>query len=70
MSNLWINFMKKDEYNPPHNYDGGISFVIYTSIPEEIINKNKNFKSRGAGPGSIRFLYGEYNNSYKIEINF
>ena len=47
-----------------------ISFVIYTAVPNEIINENKNFTGRGFGPGTISFFYGEHNSAYKTEINF
>ena len=70
LQNLWINFMKKGEFNPPHYHDGDISFVIYTAVPNEIINENKNFTGRGFGPGTISFFYGEHNSAYKTEINF
>ena len=32
--------MKKVEFNPIHTHGGHISFVIYTSVTEEIINEN------------------------------
>ncbi len=59
LSNLWINFMKKGEYNPPHNHDGAYSFVLYLQVPEELEKEDKSFKGRGAGPGCVTFMYGE-----------
>ncbi len=70
LNNLWINFMKKGEFNPPHHHDGDISFVIYTSVPKEIISEHREFKGRGPGPGTIQFIYGEYSEAYKTELNF
>ena len=29
LSALWINYQKKNEFNPPHDHDGKLSFVIY-----------------------------------------
>ena len=33
---LWINYQKANEFNPPHDHDGKLSFVIYLKIPEEL----------------------------------
>ena len=59
LNNLWINFMQKGEYNQPHSHGGDLSFVIYASMPNELVEENKNFLGTGAGPGSISFFYGE-----------
>ena len=48
LDKLWINFMKKGEFNPVHDHSGNISFVIYTSVPKEILMENKNFKGKGS----------------------
>ena len=69
LENLWINFMKKGEFNPIHTHGGHISFVIYTSVPEEIKNENHKFKGNGAGPGSINFIHGE-TSEYRSEHSF
>ena len=29
LSSLWINYQKPNEFNPPHDHDGRVSFVIY-----------------------------------------
>lgn len=59
LSSLWINFMKKGEYNPPHNHNGAFSFVLYLQVPTELDKEDKNFKGRGTGPGCVTFMYGE-----------
>ena len=59
LSNLWINFMKKGEFNPPHGHDGSFSFVLYLQVPKELEEENKKFKGQGTGPGIISFMYGE-----------
>jgi hypothetical protein len=59
LATLWINFMKKGEYNPPHNHSGDFSFVLYLQVPEELEEEDKNFKGQGTGPGTISFMYGE-----------
>ena len=34
--NTWINFQKRFEYNPIHNHDGDLVFVIWLQIPYSI----------------------------------
>ena len=58
--NLWINFMKKGEYNPEHTHDEDISFVLYLKIPEILKEENKFVSSSSClKPGAIEFCYGE-----------
>lgn len=57
---LWINYQKSFEYNPPHNHDGDISFVIYLQVPEELLKENKETKGvhNNPGPGMMNFDLG------------
>jgi len=54
---LWINFMQKNEFNPPHVHSGAFSFVIYLEVPKDI--KNEKLIGTAGDPGSICFLYGQ-----------
>ena len=36
MSAMWINYQKENEFNPPHDHDGKLSFVIYLKIHEKL----------------------------------
>ena len=56
---LWCNFQRQYEFNPPHDHDGKLSFVIYLSIPEPLRKENEAYKGKSAGPGGIQFMYGE-----------
>ena len=56
---MWINYMKKNEFNPPHDHSDTLSFVIYLTIPEEIKKEQEEYKGKSSGPGGISFLYGE-----------
>ena len=56
---LWCNFQRQYEFNPPHDHDGKLSFVIYLSIPDELKKENKEYKGKSCGPGGIQFMYGE-----------
>ena len=58
---LWVNFMKKNEYNPPHDHSDYLSFVIFLKVPEEITKEQEDFIGNSAGPGSLSFLYGDGN---------
>ena len=58
---LWVNFMKKNEYNPPHDHSDFLSFVIFLKVPEEIKKEQEDFVGNSAGPGSLSFLYGDGN---------
>ena len=58
---LWINYQRAKEYNPPHNHGGDLSFVIYLQVPEEIVIENKETKHEhnNPGPGMICFEFGQ-----------
>ena len=58
LSSLWINYQKANDYNPPHDHDGKLSFVAYLSIPKEIKKENEKYKGKSCGPGGIQFIYG------------
>ena len=58
LSALWINYQKPNDFNPPHDHDGKLSFVTYLQIPEELKKENQAYKGRSCGPGGIQFIYG------------
>ena len=60
MNNM-VNYMKKNEYNPPHDHGDDLSFVIFLDVPEELQKEQKDFIGNSGGPGSLGFLYGEGN---------
>jgi len=59
LSALWINYQKANEFNPPHDHDGKLSFVTYLSIPEELKKEHKEYVGKSCGPGGIQFIYGD-----------
>ena len=61
LNSLWVNYMKKNEYNPPHDHSDFLSFVIFLKVPKEITKEQEEFVGNSAGPGSLSFLYGEGN---------
>tara|TARA_R110000824_G_C15134626_1_gene669381 strand:+ start:49 stop:684 length:636 start_codon:yes stop_codon:yes gene_type:complete len=60
LEKLWINYQKANEYNPPHEHTGDLSFVIYLQVPEEIVKENEKMKGvhNNDGPGVINFWVG------------
>ena len=58
LTSLWINHQKRNEFNPPHDHDGKLSFVTYLSIPEKLKKENKKYTGKSCGPGGIQFIYG------------
>ena len=61
LSAMWVNYMKKNEYNPPHDHGDDLSFVIFLKVPEELQKEQEKFIGNSGGPGSLGFLYGEGN---------
>jgi len=68
-SGIWINYMKSNDFQPPHDHDGDLSFVIYAEVPQEISKENKTYKGKGVGPGGIAWTYGEGNTQYISQVN-
>ena len=58
LSALWINYQKANEFNPPHDHDGKLSFVTYLQIPKELKIENQEYIGKSCGPGGIQFFSG------------
>ena len=67
---LWANFQRPGDFNPPHDHGGTLSWVIFLKMPKELIEKNKRYKGRSAGPGGLTFIYGEGPRSYISHHSF
>ncbi len=59
LKSMWINYMKKDEFNRPHTHSPNFSFCLYLTVPDEINKEIETFKGTGLGPGTVSFFYGE-----------
>jgi len=64
LESLWVNYMKANEFNPPHDHSGDLSFVIYPEMPKVITEENKRYKGTTMGPGGISFFYGQGDRQY------
>jgi len=47
LKDLWVNFQKKHEFNPPHLHTGIFSFVIWINIPYLLEEEYKVFPDVG-----------------------
>jgi hypothetical protein len=45
LDKLWVNFMRKNEFNPLHDHSGVFSFVIWIDIPYDIEDEMNNESS-------------------------
>jgi hypothetical protein len=73
ITSVWVNYMKAGEFNPIHNHaDGGeLSFVLYPSIPQSLIDEaNKIVSTCNSKPGQIEFSWGEYSDQFISNIRF
>jgi len=60
LNRLWVNFQKKNEFNPIHTHSGLISFVIWLEIPYTIEEEKKNISGINSSmnvPGHFYFAY-------------
>jgi uncharacterized protein (TIGR02466 family) len=69
---LWINFMKKGEFNPMHVHNDDLSFVIFLQVPEELKKENEKYEGtdKSVGPGGLIFLWGESNERFTTQQKF
>lgn len=64
LKHLWVNYMKANEFNPPHDHGADLSFVFYPHMPKEIIKECESFIGTMRGPGGIAWFYGDGQHSY------
>lgn len=59
LHNLWVNFQKKYEFNPPHSHSGVFSFVIWMKIPYDLQEELGKFSNvhQGSKTSLFNFLY-------------
>ena len=62
VSDMWCNFQKANEFMPPHDHTGTMSFVIYLKVPEmmkEECEEHQKTKAAIYGPGCISFFLAD-----------
>lgn len=58
--NVWVNFQKKNEFNPVHHHGGMFSFVCWLKIPyniEDELNAPHVKESKNKAASAFQFLY-------------
>ena len=58
---LWANYQEKYEFNPIHDHDADISFVIWVKIPYNKEDEQKQFTKTNerAVNGEFQFIYSD-----------
>ena len=60
LEDLWINLQRRTEYNPIHNHDGHISFVIWVRIPYDLEAERQVCRdSRSKSASMFGFVYSD-----------
>ena len=58
INTCWVNFQKKHEFNPLHNHDGIMSFVIWMKIPYDLQKELEVFPdARAKRTSCFEFVY-------------
>lgn len=58
--NVWVNFQKKNEFNPVHHHGGAFSFVCWLKIPyvlQDELNSPHVKDSKNKAASAFQFLY-------------
>jgi hypothetical protein len=71
VTDLWCNFQKANEFNPPHDHSGTLSFVIYLKVPELMQKECAEHQKvkTSAGPGCISFFLADSDKKNSITQN-
>ena len=67
LDQIWCNFQKKNEFNPPHDHTGVFSFVIFIKIPYDLKDEIKCFNTGGEVYNS-KFVFHVINKLGKIQM--
>ena len=67
----WINYQRKNEFNPIHSRNGNLSSVIFIDIPEEIREEAKHtVQTNMPCAGQLEFMHGNdgynYSGTFKV----
>lgn len=62
LSNLWINFQKKHDFNPPHGHTGVFSFALWMRIPYDLKEEEAVYPEVSGGPPRTSKFTFHYSN--------
>ena len=54
---LWVNYMKPGDFNPPHTHGSDFSFVFFLDVPKELFKEQEEHEGTSASPGALIFEY-------------
>ncbi len=57
ISDVWVNYMKAGECNPPHMHQAAFSSVFYLKVPKGLKKEVEKCKANHTWPGAIQFLF-------------
>jgi len=60
LSNIWVNFQNKYEFNPIHDHSGVLSFVIWVKIPYDLQDEFgvfPNIKKKDNSTSTFNFVF-------------
>ena len=57
ISQVWVNYMKAGECNPPHMHQAAFSSVFYLKVPKGLKKEVEKCKANHTWPGAIQFLF-------------
>ena len=67
---LWVNYQKQHEFNPPHHHSGLFSFVVFMKIPTHWKEQHAlpfSLYSGQASASDFQFLINEDDNSKQVQ---
>lgn len=67
LADVWCNFQKKHEFNPPHRHSGVFSFVIFIKIPYSLNKESKYFTINAGNNYTSKFVFHVIDKFGKIE---
>ena len=66
---MWVNYQKKYEFNPPHNHSGVFSFVISLQIPYNLEEEIKEEHRRDASLFNFIFSHQDRLSTERLHVD-
>ena len=69
LNQMWVNYQKKYEFNPPHNHSGVFSFVIWLQIPYNLEEEIKEEHRRDASLFNFIFSHQDRLSTERLHVD-
>mgnify|MGYP003112616020 CR=1 len=56
LTNLWVNYQAKHEFNPVHDHSGVLSFIIFLQVPYDLTAEENMFNANISETSKLQFL--------------